>query len=232
MLEKIAKAICLFSIIFCATEQFLFSQSIQVKAGVNIATRQYKENGYINRTVYDPIAGINLGINYEQKLTDIFSVSGGLMLNSRGFRSHSNITYINGYTHDTIYEVINHKSHLQYLDIPLSVRFKAEMGRHFFFYGYGGPYIGFLTSGQYLSATIHADSTGLYITPVEGKINMKNYYNPRIDFGFNVGGGVDVYNFFFDFAFTAGIRNAGYKSKTLKTPNRALILSFGYRIEL
>ncbi len=210
------------------------SHSLLIQGGANFAKRNIanKQKPASSPPKTGMIVTENFSASYEYRFNDIVSITGGFALNGKGYTVMSKITYINPY--DTIIERIKYVQRYQYIDVPLALRFRTEMGRDFYFYGYIGPYMGMSLAGRGTVAHIRADITGLYINKEMTKFEMSKTTERRLDFGYHLGGGVEVKKFFFEVAFAAGLRDINKPSPYIKvrTTNRVMMLSVGYRIRL
>jgi hypothetical protein len=212
------------------------AHSLMVQGGVNLAKRSMIDKQVINGTPPQKtglIVSENFSASYEYRINDIISIMGGFALNGRGYVRTMSITYIN--PNDTIIEKIKYFNRFQYIDLPIALKIRTEMGRDFYFYGYIGPYICSAITGRGTTALIRADITGLYITKGMGKIDLNKDYERRFDFGYRFGGGVEVKCFFFEAAFAGGLRDI-YKpimfGGKIKTKNQVGMFSLGYRFSL
>lgn len=230
---KIARSLCVITLLLIAN--VTFSQtSVLPSIGANFSTRQYVYKGQVDETQYDQVKGFRFGAELEHQLSDVFSITGGVSFDSRGYSRFSTITYINGYKNppDTTQHRLEYKHHIFYLDVPINIKFKYYIDPNTFFYGKSGGYVGYGIGGTSTTFGVLADSTGIYFTPGTGKYNLKQSNERRLDFGMNISFGIEIQHFFFEATYALGLRNLADKNATdLVTRNKSVMLSLGYRIQ-
>ena len=203
-----------------AVSQNNFSQTIGIKAGMNISkfdiTNRYKEN-YSDRIVYR--IGSQVGVTANFSISKVFSVETGVSLFSKG----SNFTsgYFGNYQNDVS------RISLLYVNLPLYLKTSIPIGKAKIFVAFG-PYIGYGFSGKTRSS--YVTNSGMVKTGLSsvkwGKENSGEFEN--LDYGASAGIGVELkpiqINLFYDY----GIANISTNSEYFEIKNRVIGLSVAY----
>jgi hypothetical protein len=211
-----------------------YAQSLIFKGGIDISKRQLynpsmSQPGKTPTTVHW-IAAENASLLYEYHFNDLFSITGGLGLTGRGYSSTMRIHYIGpNKTSTEEFELINR---FHYIDLPLALKVRTQMGQGFYFYGYAGPYFGRTVAAKGTSWWGHADTTDLYIHTEKRKINLDKLNERRWDIGYSVGFGVEVNHIFLEGVYSAGLTTIGAIGISERSTNRIVMISVGYRLEL
>jgi hypothetical protein len=161
-------------------------------------------------------AGINLGLNAEIPIAPDFYVQPGLLFSTKGAK-------------DKTYRKVNYR--LSYLEIPINLLFKPELGDGKLLLGFG-PYIGVAVGG---SLTDAAGNKRDY--KFAGKISQSEYgtepYVRRMDFGGNLLAGYELSSkLSFQLNAQLGMANIATKVEGLaksKVKNTGFGVSVGYR---
>ncbi len=221
------------NLVFFAFSSFGQS-SVSVHGGASFATRQFKESGTIKPKEYGWVTGFNVGGNYEFEINELLSLTGGVSLVSRGYKSYSTIKYTNHYFEPPMSSThhLEYFQHFFYLDFPVNLKLKYEIERNAYFFGRVGPYLGYTISGNHTTIGVLADSTGIYFNPGEAKYDLQLLPEPRLDIGANFSFGVEIKQFFFETTYSTGLRNmVNLYAKDVKTKNRTVLLNLGYRFK-
>lgn len=148
---------------------------IGIKAGVNMANeiRSFRQEDLISDFQSENITGFQIGLVFQHTYKDSgFSSEIGALFSQKGstFKFTNNITesLIEGY------------NELNYIEIPLNIRYTLSMGT-LGIYGFGGMYAGYMLTGK-----MHDES--------ENEIfSMKfSTFADQLDFGYNFGVGIEL----------------------------------------
>jgi hypothetical protein len=187
-----------------------FAQTLVVKSGLNFASMRLKNEPI--EIQQKPLAGLMLlGVSIEVPLSDFFSLDLGI--NTLSMKGLNNTSDIWATFSDTLYPYYS----LWYTDFPLSAKINHRIGA-FNFYGLLGPY---------LSLGLNTGSL------VEWGSNSERDQLNRLDYGLNIGGGIEFYRFQLDCTYGIGLRNiASYNGNGgVSIKNRVLALTLGFRFE-
>src|ERR1044072_8141905 len=114
--------------------------TIGVRAGINFQNITGKDAAG-NKIDNKIKAGINIGLNAEVPIAEDFYVQPGILFSTKGAK-------------DKTYRKINVR--LSYLEIPINILFKPELGDGKLLLGFG-PYIGIAVGGSFTDANGHKE---------------------------------------------------------------------------
>jgi len=186
------------------------AQVLIIKSGMNFATMRIK-NAPIEIHP-EPIAGIMMmGLSVEAPVNDLISFDYGLnFFSMKGMNDSWDVWAAFDETTYIYYSLV-------YIDFPLSAKINHEIGA-FKFYGLLGPY---LSLGLNSASNVEWGS--------DGERDQLN----RLDYGLNIGGGIQFHRFQLDCTYGVGLRNiASYNGDGgVSLKNRVLGLTLGFRFE-
>ena len=211
-------------VFFITMTSMTFSQTIGVKAGLNLSNMLMKDDNSTYSTDFKMNPGFNLGATVDFPIGEIFSIEPGLILSTRGFKEESTLDI-----HP--WETVTYKSKMNnyYLDIPVNLKAGFNAG-NVKIYGLFGPYLGIGLTGK-----IKTEITGLNGTETEEEnVNWGTYEDEdnlkRVDFGLTAGAGVEFYSIILEVSYGYGLLNISpYSDDGFKINNRVLGISAGYR---
>jgi opacity protein-like surface antigen len=189
-----------------------FAQVLGVKAGLNLSNVLAKDD---NKTYSDDNKmkpGFHLGVTAEIPFEEMFSFETGLLFTQKGYKYESSFM-------GTTYEgTLN----LNYIEIPLNGKVSYDMGSAKI-YGLIGPYVGFGLSGKYKNDD---EDSKVDWGSDEDEDDFK-----RLDFGLNVGAGVEIDALTVGISYGLGLANISpYSDGGYKVNNRVLAISIGYKL--
>jgi opacity protein-like surface antigen len=189
-----------------------FAQVLGVKAGLNLSNVLAKDD---NKTYSDDNKmkpGFHLGVTAEIPFEEMFSFETGLLFTQKGYKYESSFM-------GTTYEgTLN----LNYIEIPLNGKVSYDMGSAKI-YGLLGPYVGFGLSGKYKNDD---EDSKVDWGSDEDEDDFK-----RLDFGLNVGAGVEIDALTVGISYGLGLANISpYSDGGYKVNNRVLAISIGYKL--
>ena len=195
-------------------------QSFLVKGGLNLSRiSEINYNVYGNGS--DLNIGFHLGISYEKKISDVFFLELGSMLNSKG------VTYMN-WSPEGFYPA---KTNLVYLDVPILIKGYFELTDDILIYNTLGHYLGIGLWGNYKDEK-EGDGTIMWGYN-GGGLDYRRY--TRLDFGLYLGAGVDFkgvqVGFAYDFSLFNNIPNPdlGNNRYLESSKHNVFRLSLSYR---
>jgi len=197
--------------LFLLSMSSVFGQTFGFKGGLNLSNMVYKPDDGGSSHNYKVHSGFHLGIITNIPFSKKVSLETDMILSTKGI--HVEREKYNGFSPDegTI--------HLLYLDIPLAVKIFLSKGANKP-YVLAGPYAGFGISGK---ATINDQSQSIHF----GSAYDEDFKD--LDFGFTVGGGLEVKGFLFGLNYDIGLINI-YSHDDIygKVYNRNIRISIGY----
>jgi hypothetical protein len=191
--------------------------SFGVRAGINFQNLT-GDDGDGHKLDNKLKTGINLGLNAEIPIAEDFYIQPGLLFSTKGAK-------------DKTYRKVNVR--LSYLEIPINLLFKPELGEGKLLLGFG-PYIGIAVGGSYTDANGHKTQYKF-----AHKITQSEYasdpYVRRMDFGGNFLAGYELSNkLSFQLNAQLGMSNIATKvegfSQYPKIKNTGFGVSVGYRL--
>lgn len=197
----------------------IFSQSIAVKAGLNLANMRERDdnNTYSNNFTMNP--GFHVGANVEFTIYKILSLETGLFFLTKGYKSDYSLEILDNTYH------LKHKTNLYYIDLPITLKLTFVIGK-VKIYGAFGEYLGLGLFGKSKTESPVLDDTNENITWGTGD----NDDLRRFDFGMTFNAGVEFYSILIGAYYDHGFANisahsvSGYNIK-----NRVIGISVGYR---
>jgi len=196
-----------------------YSQSIAVKAGLNLATMRERDDNstYSNNFTLNP--GFHVGANVEFTIYKILSLETGLFFLTKGYKSDYSLEILDNTYH------FKHKTNLYYIDLPITLKLTFVIGKVKIF-GSFGEYLGLGLFGNNKTDSPVLDDTNTDISWGSGdKDDLR-----RFDFGMTFNAGVEFYSIIIGACYDHGFANisahsvSGYNIK-----NRVLGISVGYR---
>lgn len=191
----------------------LYAQ-IGIKAGVNMANQieslssQDIADGF-NR---ENLTGYQLGLVYQlNPRKSGIGAEIGLLVSQKGFSFSDSTTVINN--------VVRGYQELNYLEAPLNLRYKINLG-FLGVYGYGGVYAGYALNGRNVTET----------EDTSADIGFKDLMD-RADYGYNLGLGVEFFSKIqFGLNLSQGLKDSNFTDDSTEntTINRAFSIGLTY----
>lgn len=226
-------------ILFCLTTTS-FAQTFGIKAGLNSPLmlikwdehRVYDESKLLNNFT----ANLGFTLNFELKKRILFET--GIGLSTVGFK-HKYEAIMQSKTTQLTYKITeNYNFKLNYLNIPLNLKFLYNIENRNLYFTFG-PYLGIGISGKYhLDYPIEKKNinTGEYVLEQIIKDRVVNWGSDskddfkRLDYGVSVGLGCEIDNFQIGLSYSYGLPDISPRSdETYK--NRVLGISMGWLFE-
>lgn len=194
-----------------------FSQVIfGVKGGLNLANMVEKDNDETYSKNYKMKAGFHLGVTAEFSISEKFAIEPGLLYSSKGFKVEE--------------DGITFTANLNYLEIPINAIYKIDLGSTKVLIS-AGPYLGFALSGKYkASEAVFGENEDSKEQKIEIGSDKEKDEIKALDFGLNIGAGVEIKNITIGLQYGLGLANLSLDTDngyTLK--NKVLGISVGYK---
>lgn len=196
----------------------LFAQKVNINAGFNMST-------YSNLQTFSPKLkpGFHVGASLDYTLSDLFSIEGGLLLNSMGCRADEDVDPLfgGGHTEESITPY--------YLTIPVLLKANFKIGNVQAFAGVG-PYVAFGLFGN--SKSTYTSVNGVSET-TNYKVNFgENGHFNTIDFGIRAKAGIELDKINLGLFYGQGLINAVPKlhDSDSSIKNSVFGLTLGYTI--
>lgn len=199
-----------------------FAQKFGLKGGLNLSNMLFKDDDDTYSDDFKMNPGFHIGGTAEFPLSDVLSFETGLLLSTKGFKISEEETIL-GMT-----SKIEVKSNLLYLDIPLTAKASFDLGGAKL-YGSLGPYVGMGLSGKSESEVTLMGETTKDENDIEWGSDEESDFK-RLDFGLNMGAGVEINSIEIGLAYNLGLANISpITDGGFMINNRVLALSVGYK---
>ncbi len=218
-MKKTVKLVLFLSI--CLTAFQSYSQTFGVKGGVNHSDVLYENaSGNLSSVTNMTMQGFHVGATMENTLSEVLSLESGLLVSLKGYKIDE---YLDGV-------VVRNKTNLYYLDIPVALKAKFDLGKSSKWYVAAGPVFDIGIAGNYVTVydwhgSGQAEKDKVTWGNGKGEIN-------RIDIGLTFGSGIEFglwqVGVYYDFGFT-DISSDANPDNTLK--NRLWKVSVGYKLD-
>jgi hypothetical protein len=181
------------------------------KAGINISNMLAKDNDVNMSKDIKMKIGFHIGGIVEYSFTEKFALEPGLLLSTKGYKID--------------FDGMKGTLNIDYLEIPINAIYKISLGgdaiKIFFA---AGPYLGIALTGKSKSEVAGQK------TEKKIMIGSGEYKDIKpIDFGLNIGAGVEIKSILFGFQYGLGLANVSpVTTNGAKMANRVIGISFGY----
>jgi hypothetical protein len=200
-----------------------FSQTFEIKTGINLSTMLSKNDIETFSEEYQMVPRLFLGVTADFPLTKLFSFETGLLFSSKGYKLD---TYYSVPSYEGEYFPIYDNRTLNYFEIPLSLKISANFKNLPFIFTLG-PYIGVGLNEKYTISVYNWE---------EGASERKSYSNQmgnesgwkRIDYGLQAGIGMEIQRIVIRLNYSYGLANISQDS-SIKSKNRVIGLTLGYK---
>ena len=181
-----------------------------VRAGLNLAKMVGKSFEGVTPKI---LPSYHLGGVVEFGITPNFGIETGLLLSGKGTKIQEKTAFVD----------IDATATPIYLEMPINLLFKLDAGNvkfHFF----GGPYLGVGAGGKFTTTFMgQTESENIKF----GKTDDSNF--SPLDYGLNVGWGVEIHRFIIRAQYGLGLANLDPKARTEgENANRVIGISLGY----
>jgi Outer membrane protein beta-barrel domain len=182
-----------------------------IKAGLNLSDVNGKSDGRSFNSDTKMKPSFHVGVIADFSISENVFVQPGILASSKGFKIEQS-----GITAST--------SPL-YVEVPVNIGFRTELSDNLKFYVMGGPYVGIGVAGNSkISGSGQSETETINWGNDENDSDYK-----RLDYGVNVGVGVEVSNFLIGAQYGLGLANVfpgGDKDNSFK--NAVIGISVGY----
>ncbi|NTW25346.1 MAG: PorT family protein [Lentimicrobium sp.] len=208
-----------------ASAQSTDKLSFGLLGGVNFQNLNGKDmNG--DKLTNDMIVGFHAGVNVQIPIAPQFYFQPGLLFSTKGAKNEYSVLGVN----------IISTTKLSYIEMPLNLVYKAQLGNGFFMLGFG-PYIGYGISGNVVTegGDLSLDQDIEFVNVVETSDNQTVPYYKAFDVGGNIFAGYETAGgLFAQFNTQLGMVKINPEYKILtddesSVKNTGFGLSLGYR---
>ena len=204
------------AILFCVFAIQNVQAQLILKGGVNF-TNYFTENNANDAFDYSGKTGFHIGLLSESKVNDGLGFETGILIDTRGARDGSSNAF-SSYEQDL---------NPYYATIPINLKLRLPMGDNSLFI-YGGPYMSIGVAGKLKSnGTLFGSSANEEREIKWGDTNNDDL--KRFDYGFSVGGGIEINNIVLGVDYGYGLANiAPNTDDGNKIQNRMVRFSAGF----
>jgi hypothetical protein len=190
------------------------AQGIGIKAGINLANMVFDSEW---EESFDLRLGFHGGIVFEVGLTDAIFFGSGIIFSQKGTK----FSYTDEDFDDESYSGF---TLINYLEVPINLLYKADLGGAKLVFE-AGPYLGYAINGK---EQIDYEDNGTSISFSEDiEFGNEEDQVKRIDYGINVGVGLEFSSFKVGAQYGLGLANlTNYEDSTMK--NQVIGVSVGY----
>ncbi len=193
-----------------------FAQGFGISATYNSAKLKVIYDGKVQPEEdfvhFNSVAGLGLELNYDIELSENLYGEIGASYQQKGLKY-----VVEGEGPNNSDIVVNYR--LNYLQIPLHLKYNYEISDDTYIFGFGGFDIGFVLSGTISDSE---NSQDLKFGSNKTEDDFKSS-----DFGLTLGAGVLYNNFEFRLGFTNGLSDINPRKR--ETYNRVFFAGLGYR---
>jgi hypothetical protein len=214
------------------------AQQLSIIGGLNMSNMTEKDNdeNYSKEEEYKIRFGGHGGLLYTHNFTDQLGIETGVMFNTKGFRVNFEEEFIfeNGPQKSTE-EMIKYKVHanLNYIDIPVMLKFNHDLNEKVSLIGYTGPALGIAVGGKFKTKAEFMGETEEDTEDVNFGNDPEEDDFKRIDLGLMMGAGVMISNFRVGLMYNQGLLNISpYTENGFVSRNRVLSIGIGYNIDM
>lgn len=200
-MKNLFRAFCIAA--FTVFSLSAFSQSIGIKAGLNISNMKFDWVDQTTSETFKSYFGFHVGLTGE--FGNTISFAPAILLSTKGAKVDSEY---------------GESTKLLYLDIPLNLKYTHDMGAAKIF-GIAGPYIGIGLSG-----THEFDGDEQDISFGDG---TDDWYN-RVDIGLGFGGGLEFNKVCVGITYSLSLKDTASPDFGAVIKHRVLAISLGYKL--
>ncbi|HIP49599.1 MAG TPA: PorT family protein [Lutibacter sp.] len=188
----------IFAIAFILISSGLFAQKYSIKAGLNMADMSVSNNTGALDQFNEMKSGVHVGFFYEKVSSSLFTIETGLLFDQKGLK------YILQTGSVTQTNIMN----LYSLNLPVNLKIGFDLSEKIRLFGKLGGYGGLNISGKIQS---EISNSGNIQSDVTNDLNIGNNTSSDdikpIDFGAQVGLGVQYKSFLFEVMYDKGLAN-------------------------
>lgn len=203
----------------------LNAQSVMVRAGINHSNFHFEDDeGDYTDELYPYIGGQIAGLA-EFQFGEVFALETGLVFGTKGTRIKEEYSL---FGQQGTYRA---RTMLVFAEIPVNVKVGFDAGdvRVVF---HAGPSIGFGLFGSIRTSWDNANGEDIDSEPVDWGSGEEDDFR-RLDFGAQIGGGVEFNQFYGGLQYSHGFANIAANQDDGRTlNNRTFSLMFGYKFDL
>lgn len=210
-------------IAFTMAADGLFAQTFGIKGGLNLSTVLIKNDDETLSDDFKMNPGFHIGATAEFPSDKAISFETGLFVTTKGYRINQD--EMSG--PETF--KVEGKMNLLYLDLPLTVKAKFDVGGVKLF-GVFGPYIGMGLSGKSkFTLTFNGETESGEETINWGSDENEDIFK-RLDYGLTMGAGVEINSILIGANYGLGLANiSNYSGDGYRVNHRVIGISVGYK---
>jgi len=207
--------------LICLSSIPTLAQNIRIKGGFNLSNMMGKDEDGKFSEDWKMKPGFHIGGIIEKDLTDLFSLEGGLLFSTRGFKIKE----------ESGGESYKASINLNYIDIPVLAKATHELGNGMNVFGMAGPYFAFGICGKVKSVYEYQGSKEKETEKISWGNSSDDDFK-RLDMGIKFGAGVERNACQFGIYYELGLVNiSSYTDFDTRIKNRVLQFSFAYNID-
>jgi len=209
------------AITFIVFTTSLFAQKYSVKAGLNMADMDISDNTGTLDQFNKMKKGVHIGFFYEKSSNGLFTIETGLMFDQKGLKKIKETGTV------TQTDILN----LYSLNLPVNLKIGFDLSDEMRLFGKLGGYGGLNISGKIQSEILNS---GIVQSDISNDLNIGNDVAnddiKPIDFGAQIGLGLQYKSFLFEIMYDKGLANLAVNQvlDDVRT-NKNLKFSIGYQ---
>jgi len=156
--------------------------SFGILGGVNFQNLNGKDASG-DKLTNDMVIGYHAGVNVQIPVAPQFYFQPGLTYSTKGAKN----------TYDLLGTSYTSTTKLSYIELPLNMVYKAQLGKGYFMLGFG-PYVGYGFAGKVITkgGDLSLDQKIKFTNVVEVSDNLTDPYYKALDFGGNIFAGFEM----------------------------------------
>lgn len=234
IMRKIFLSFIFAAVVFSSSQ----AQQLSILGGLNMSNMTEKDDdeNYSKEGEYKIRLGGHAGLLYTYNFSDKLGIETGVMFNTKGFRlKFEEEEFFEENPQKSSSEMIKYKVNvnLNYIDIPVMLKFNHDLNEKISLIGYTGPALGIAVGGKFKTKVEFMGETEKDTEDVNFGNDPEEDDYKRIDLGLMMGAGVMISNFRVGLMYNQGLLNISpYTENGFVSRNRVLSIGVGYNIDM